>query len=113
MACLGFEPGAAGWKARTNTLSYGGTPGLSKVYLQVFNVIKLFGGKSRFAQNNDISKNLVLVPEPVQKCTKILYFTENNTAKLFAALKCLFLRSFCVHLIKNLRLTLTIKIFSA
>ena len=74
-----------------------------------------FGGKSRFAQNNDISKNLVLVPEPVQKCTKILYFTENNTAKLFAALKCLFLRSFCVHLIKNLRLTLTnpIKIFSA
>ena len=51
MACLGFEPGAAGWKARTNTLSYGGTPGLSKVYLQVFNVIKLFGGKSRFPQN--------------------------------------------------------------
>ena len=26
MVCLGFEPGAAGWKARTNTLSYGGTP---------------------------------------------------------------------------------------
>ena len=28
MVCLGFEPGAAGWKARTNPLSYGGTPTL-------------------------------------------------------------------------------------
>ena len=27
MVCLGFEPGAAGWKAHTNPLSYGGTPG--------------------------------------------------------------------------------------
>ena len=26
VVCLGFEPGAAGWKARTNPLSYGGTP---------------------------------------------------------------------------------------
>ena len=26
MVCLGFEPGVAGWKARTNPLSYGGTP---------------------------------------------------------------------------------------
>ena len=26
MVCLGFEPGAAGWKAQTNPLSYGGTP---------------------------------------------------------------------------------------
>ena len=25
MVCLGFEPGAAGWKAHTNPLSYGGT----------------------------------------------------------------------------------------
>ena len=24
--CLGIEPGAAGWKARMNPLSYGGTP---------------------------------------------------------------------------------------
>ena len=29
MVCLGLEPGAAGWKAQTNPLSYGGTP-LSK-----------------------------------------------------------------------------------
>ena len=28
MVCLGFEPGAAGWKAQTNPLSYGGTPGI-------------------------------------------------------------------------------------
>ena len=27
MVCLGLEPGAAGWKAQTNPLSYGGTPG--------------------------------------------------------------------------------------
>ena len=26
MVCLGFEPRAAGWKAQTNPLSYGGTP---------------------------------------------------------------------------------------
>ena len=26
MVCLGFEQGAAGWKARMNPLSYGGTP---------------------------------------------------------------------------------------
>ena len=24
MVCLGLEPGAAGWKAQTNPLSYGG-----------------------------------------------------------------------------------------
>ena len=28
MVCLGFKPGAAGWNARTNPLSYGGTPSL-------------------------------------------------------------------------------------
>ena len=28
MVCLGLEPGAAGWKAQTNPLSYGGTPRL-------------------------------------------------------------------------------------
>ena len=27
MVCLGLEPGAAGWKAQMNPLSYGGTPG--------------------------------------------------------------------------------------
>ena len=26
MVCLGLEPGAAGWKAQTNPLSYGGIP---------------------------------------------------------------------------------------
>ena len=28
MVCLGLKPRAAGWKAQTNQLSYGGTPGL-------------------------------------------------------------------------------------
>ena len=26
MVCLGFKPRAAGWKAQTDPLSYGGTP---------------------------------------------------------------------------------------
>ena len=26
MVCLGLKPGAAGWKAQTNPLSYSGTP---------------------------------------------------------------------------------------
>ena len=29
LVCLGFEPGAAGWKAQTNPLSYGGTSNTS------------------------------------------------------------------------------------
>ena len=36
MVCLGFEPGAAGWKAETNPLSYGGTP-LSTYFALLFN----------------------------------------------------------------------------
>ena len=30
MVCLGLEPGAAGWKAQTNPLSYGGIVGLKQ-----------------------------------------------------------------------------------
>ena len=30
MVCLGFEPGVAGWEARTNPLSYLGTPQADK-----------------------------------------------------------------------------------
>ena len=33
MACLGLEPGAAGWWAQMNPLSYGGTPSFTAVYL--------------------------------------------------------------------------------
>ena len=29
MVCLGLEPGAAGWKAQTNPLSYGGIKALN------------------------------------------------------------------------------------
>ena len=32
MVCLGLEPGAAGWKAQTNTLNYGGTLNLCTVF---------------------------------------------------------------------------------
>ena len=53
MVCLGIEPGAAGWKARTNPLSYGGTPILQllvrslaghavKLYGIIFNVFVYF-----------------------------------------------------------------------
>ena len=34
MVCLGLEPGAAGWKAQTNPLSYGCTP-VSKIVCQL------------------------------------------------------------------------------
>ena len=34
MACLGVEPGAAGWKAQTNPLSYGGTPFFTNVSIK-------------------------------------------------------------------------------
>ena len=34
MVCLGIEPGAAGWKARTNPLSYGGTPANNYLNMQ-------------------------------------------------------------------------------
>ena len=32
MASLGLKPGASGWKAQTNPLSYGGTPKLCLPY---------------------------------------------------------------------------------
>ena len=40
MVCLGIEPGAAGWKARTNPLSYGGTPG-QQLFCVKFHYAKL------------------------------------------------------------------------
>ena len=33
MVCLGLEPEAAGWKAQTNPLSYGGTPPFNSLYI--------------------------------------------------------------------------------
>ena len=35
MVCLGVKPRAAGWKAQTNPMSYGGTLGLPK-FIDVF-----------------------------------------------------------------------------
>ena len=40
MACLGVEPGVAGWKAQTNPLSYGGTPFFSNLTLVLEAIIK-------------------------------------------------------------------------
>ena len=45
MACLGLEPGAAGWYAQTNPLSYGGTlkiQGLNLFLLLVQSVCNSF-----------------------------------------------------------------------
>ena len=39
MVCLGFEPGAAGWKAHTNPLSYGG-----KLQLSILGVLSFTYG---------------------------------------------------------------------
>ena len=36
MVCLGLEPGAAGWKAQMNPLSYGGTPHPQQCYIRHF-----------------------------------------------------------------------------
>ena len=35
MGCLGVEPGAAGWKAQTNPLSYGDTPYFARILTSV------------------------------------------------------------------------------
>ena len=43
MVCLGFEPGMAGWKARTNPLSYGGAPELNSSLRKEFQVHKHVG----------------------------------------------------------------------
>ena len=40
--CLGLEPGAAGWKAQTNPLSYGGTPG-SEPFNSLFQLVLCIG----------------------------------------------------------------------
>ena len=45
MACLGVEPRAAGWKAQTNPLSYGGTP--TCIYIHC-----LFAANSLFIQHH-------------------------------------------------------------
>ena len=37
MVCLGLEPGAAGWKAQTNPLSYGGNLITLELYLPTKN----------------------------------------------------------------------------
>ena len=37
MVCLGFEPGAAGWKVQMNPLSYSGTPvvaGVTSIWMK-------------------------------------------------------------------------------
>ena len=31
MVCLGLKPGAAGWEAQMNSLSYGGTPSMTNL----------------------------------------------------------------------------------
>ena len=40
MLCLGFEPGAARWKAKTDPLSFGGRPSINFVtcHLKVLNL---------------------------------------------------------------------------
>ena len=47
MVCLGFEPGAVGWQAYTNPLSYGGTPhklffkmGHRSLFLFIFSLLQ-------------------------------------------------------------------------
>ena len=50
MVCLGFEPGAAGWKVQTNPLSYGGTPTVNVFALQKGNLQLMYVFKSLFSR---------------------------------------------------------------
>ena len=42
MVCLGLKPGAAGWKAQTNPLSYGGTPRFAYLTIYVLSRAPVF-----------------------------------------------------------------------
>ena len=58
MVCLGLDPWAAGWKAQTNPLSYGGTSGFTKVRysidLYIFQVVKGGRGRHLFHQKQNV-----------------------------------------------------------
>ena len=53
MVCLGLEPGAAGWKAQMNPLSYGGTPE-RKLFIRLTTVINLILTALRSSNNGQI-----------------------------------------------------------
>ena len=45
MVCLGLEPGAAGWMAQTNPLSYGGTHVYSVSHRRNLLCVQTYTGK--------------------------------------------------------------------
>ena len=49
MVCLGLEPGAAGWKALMNPLSYGGTP------VSNLSILTLVDGTKKVVDSNPTS----------------------------------------------------------
>ena len=74
MVCLGFEPGAAGWKARTNPLSYGGTPGpffWKEIALRSFTKKLAIPKQLRSLSTNTLAYFYLIVP-------KLLAFSKLN-----------------------------------
>ena len=58
MVCLGLEPGAAGWKAQTNPLSYGGTPKCSYSGYCITNAVWHAVWQADLVNNQSISLDL-------------------------------------------------------
>ena len=53
MAYLGVEPRAAGWKAQTNQLSYGGTPNMCIFLCTYFNRFCTFSAINKHVFNKN------------------------------------------------------------
>ena len=81
MVCLGFEPGAAGWQAQTDPLSYGGTPRIDS-YFRIGSPLKSY---SRDRLKSSMTEPIArLVPRHHQsiRCqSKNIIFTKRRSSK--------------------------------
>ena len=84
MDCSGFEPGAAGWKAQTDPLSYGGSP-TQVSYLSVSFLIEQLSIHSRNVHHPDTNKyndgtSKSVKTQSSQKCA--IYCIWTSSARL-------------------------------
>ena len=69
MVCLGLEPGAAGWKAQTNPLSYGGTPQMTFSFIPF--QFGHYQSKMGFDENeNQLKLDLSIVHSTMSRATE-------------------------------------------
>ena len=96
IVCLGLELGAAGWKAQTNPLSYGGTPiGVFVQFLHMFLVYFLSIYSSLFVHIKVYFEGVQLVPTTFLLICKIVHFSSFVAfifcpCKLWSYLNCQF-----------------------